>query len=168
MVYVPAAEIQPKNALARGNINRSRKKDRRGDAQTSVTRALFRRRGDGLPCHCCTPQWFHVAPLPDMRTDRRHGIRHSARDPPGQGDSMAMPVRKYAGGPDKPSRSACAHREGVGPRCRITPSVNFDGGRRGEQRALSRVTARVNKNERKRGYGFRRNPFVFFGSGARI
>ena len=88
-------------------------------AQTSVSRSRSRRRGDGLLCYCCRPQWFQVNPLPDMRTDRRSGIRRSNRDSSWQGNSMELPVWQYTGSPNKALHSACAYREGVSLRCRI-------------------------------------------------
>jgi len=71
-----------------------------------------------------------------MRTDRRSGIGRSDRDSSVQGSSMELRVWEYTGSPDKPLHSACAHREGIGPGCRIAPTVNPAGARRAEQRAI--------------------------------
>jgi hypothetical protein len=70
---------------------------RTDDAQTSVTRVRSRRRGDALSCDCETPSWFHVAPLPDMRTERHLGKGRFNRVSHGRRDSMAMLVRGYKG-----------------------------------------------------------------------
>jgi hypothetical protein len=88
-------------------------------ARTPVTRSRSRRRGDVFFGYCCTPQWFEVNPLLDMRTDRRSGIGRSNRDSSDQGNSMGLPVREYTGSPNKPLHSECAYREGVSPRYRI-------------------------------------------------
>jgi len=100
------------------------------NARTSVTRTRSRRRGDGFLCYCCTPQWFQVNPLLDMRTDGRSGIRRSNRDSSDQGNSMGLPVREYTGSPNKPLHSECAYRESDSPRYRIAPTVNSAGGKR--------------------------------------
>jgi len=104
-------------------------------ARTSVARSRSRRRGDGLLCYCCRPQWFQVNPLPDMQTDRLSGISWSNRDSSVQGSSMELPVRKYTGSLDKPLHSTGAYREGVSPRCSIGPTVNPAGRRRCERRS---------------------------------